>query len=447
MTRKHPLLRRTATNFGRLLRGRGVAAVLELLTVAILARALSPTEFGQIILVQSYVLVVRGLFNFKLFEAVIRFGVPALEADDVPSFRRLLRLTLFIDLAASGSATVIAMLAVPLAARVLDWDQSLSFAAMMYSSVLATAGVGTPKGILRLFDRFDVLGIQLMISPVLRLTGVLIAVALHADLLLLVGILALGTLAGNIYLIVRGWMELRHQVGGGVLQGPPLRGWQDEFPGLRAFLSIVYLQTNVDMVPKHLSTLLAGAMLGPAGAGMFRLAREATKVLSKPGALLQQVLFPDLVRLWNRGADNFRLLLVRALLISGLFGFVFITASILGGHLLFTSALGPDYAQAAPLLTLLLLSATLELAAFMLRAAGYAIGHAGQILRLHLISAVLYLIAFVALTPYIGLIGPGIAASFSATVTLVGISLLVIRSMHERPSQTEYAQGMQDDEN
>ena len=42
------MLRRTFRNFARLARGRGVAAVLELLTVAILARSLSPTDFGQI---------------------------------------------------------------------------------------------------------------------------------------------------------------------------------------------------------------------------------------------------------------------------------------------------------------------------------------------------------------------------------------------------------------
>ncbi len=435
-TEKKSLLDRAAKNFGRLLRGRGVAAVLELLTVAILARALTPANFGQIVLIQTYVLIVRGLFNFKLFEAVIRFGVPAIDAHDEVALRRLLRLTLFIDLAASALATVVALLAAPLVAGFLDWDSSLVLAAMLYSSVLVTAGIGTPKGILRLFDRFDVLGIQLMVSPVLRLAGVILALSMDANLVWLVAVLAVGTLAGNFYLIARGWQEFRRRVGGSVLRGPSLKAWQQDFPGLRAFLTIVYVQTNVDMLPKHISTLLAGSLLGPAAAGMLRLAREATKILSKPGALLQQVLFPDLVRLWGRGADSFRMILLRALLISGLFGLVFIVGSFFGGRLLFTSALGPDYAEAAPLLTLLLLSATLELAAVVLRAAGYAIGHAGEILRLHLVSAVIYLLAFWVLAPRMGLIGPGIAACVAAIVTLVGISLMVAKSIREMPLES-----------
>ena len=42
------LLRRATKNFGKLLRGRSVAAVLELLTVVVLARSLSPAYFGNI---------------------------------------------------------------------------------------------------------------------------------------------------------------------------------------------------------------------------------------------------------------------------------------------------------------------------------------------------------------------------------------------------------------
>ncbi len=430
-TEDQSLLRRIGRNFGKLLRGRGVAAVLELTTVAVLARSLSPENFGQLVLVQTYVQMVRGLFNFRLHETVVRFGVPVHDANNLHSLRRLLRLTLFIDIAASGASIVVAILAVPLAGLLFDWDQDLIFGALIYSSILLTSAKDTPKGILRLFDRFDALGIQLMISPFLRLLGVLIVSTQVPDVLSFVVVLALGTLAGNIYLIVRGWMEYGRQVGGNLLRGPSIKGWRDEFPDLRGFLSIVYLQSNLDNVQKQAPTLLAGALLGAEAAGMLRIAREATKILSKPGALLQQVLFPNLVRMWTRHTANFHSILLRIVLVSGVFGLVFISASIFGGRLLLTSILGPDYAEAAPLMSLLLFAATLELMVFMLRTGGYAMGLAGKILWLYAISAVLYVIAFVAITPSIGLLGPGFAACFSAAVTLVGISFLVSRGIRD----------------
>ena len=349
LTEKQSLLRRIGKNFGKLLRGRAVAAVFELITIAILARSLSLANFGQLVLVQSYVQTVRGIFNFKLFETVVRFGVPLHDATNHPSLRRLLRLTLFVDIAASGSSIVVAILAVPLAALLFDWDQSLILGAMIYSSILLTSAKDTPKGMLRMFDRFDVLGIQLMISPVMRLLGVIVVSMQDAEVLSFVVALTLGTVAGNSYLIIRGWMEFSRRVGGKLLRGPSLKGWRNEFPGLREFMTIVYLQSNLDNVHKQSPTLLAGALLGPTSAGLLRVARESTKILSKPGALLQQVLFPNLVRMWSRRTANFYSILLRAVLVSGVFGLVFIVASIFGGRFLLASALGPEYGVAAPL--------------------------------------------------------------------------------------------------
>ena len=307
---------------------------------------------------------------------------------------------------------------------------------MNYSSILLTSEKDTPKGILRVFDRFDLLGIQLMISPALRLLGVLIISWGSGEVLSFIVVLALGTLVGNIYLIARGWMEFGRQVGGNLLRGPSIKGWRDEFPGLREFITIVYLQSNLDNVQKQAPTLLAGAFLGAASAGLLRIAREATKILSKPGALLQQVLFPNLVRLWTRRTANFRAILLRVVLVSSLFGLVFIVASLFGGRLLLSSALGPDYADAAPLMSLLLVAATMELVIFLLRSGGYAMGLAGKILWLHLSSAGIYVVAFVLLTPSLGLMGPGYAACFSATVTLFGIRWLVSRGLRDVPLES-----------
>lgn len=426
------LLRRAARNFGKLFRGQSVAAVLELLSVGLLARTLTPAYLGHIVLIQSYVLIIRGLLNFKLFEVIVRFGVPLLEADNEQGFRQLLRLTLLIDILTSVITTVVAVAVAPLVGMLLGWDGQLVSTTMVYSIVLLSFGFGTAKGVLRLYDRHDVLGNQLMVGPLLRLTGVLVVMALDPSVFAFAMALLLATTTGNVYLIVRGWMELRHQVGRVGVQGPTLKTWRKQFPGLDKFLGIVYWQANVDMLPKQISILLAGAFLGPAGAGLLRLARETTKVLSKPGALVRQVLFPDMVRMWVRDAEAFGFLLARAMLFCALFGCIFIVASLFGGAQLLGAALGSDYAAAAPLMSLLLLATTLELLATVLRSAGYAMGYAGKILKLHIISAVIYLTAFAALTPYYGLIGPGFAAIVAALVPLFGIGVLVVSGIRSR---------------
>lgn len=425
-------LRRAARNFGRLLRGRGVAAVLESLTVIILARSLTPAYFGNIVLIQTYVLIVRELLNFKVFEAIIRFGVPMLEAKDQNSFKQLLRLTLRIDVLSAVSATIVAIAAVPLVGRMLHWDNELMQLTLLYSSVLLIFGSNTAKGILRLFDRFDILGTQLMVGPALRLIGVLLVLWWGAGVVPFVVALTLSAVAANIYLNLQGWAEMRRQVGSLALREYPLKGWRQQFPELGNFIGVVYWQANVDMLPKQLSTLLVGMFLGPQGAGMLRVANELTKILSKPGQLLQQVLFPDLVRMWVRGAAAFAPLLKRALLISALYGLFFVASSTFGGTFLLTAALGEEYSQAAPLLSLLMLAATFELLSSVLRSAGYAMGHAGKILRLYVISSALFLLLFAVLTPYTGLKGPGLAACVASLVPLVGTGLLIRKQLAKK---------------
>ena len=90
-------LRRVLGNFGLLLRGRGIAAVMLLGATALTARALGPAEFGMLVLMQTYVLLIRGLLNFKQFQAIIRYGVPAHDAGEIRTLVRLIAVSRRLD--------------------------------------------------------------------------------------------------------------------------------------------------------------------------------------------------------------------------------------------------------------------------------------------------------------------------------------------------------------
>ena len=59
-------------------------------------------------------------------------------------------------------------------------------------------------------------------------------------------------------------------------------------------------------------------------------------------------------------------------------------------------------------------------------------GHAIKTLRITMVSTAVYLLMFILLTRQFGLIGAGLAASFGAALTLVGMILLMRRN--KRPS-------------
>jgi hypothetical protein len=132
----------------------------------------------------------------------------------------------------------------------------------------------------------------------------------------------------------------------GKLQTPLWQGfrWHDlreQESGFWRFIGVVYWQTNVDLIPTHLSTLLAGNLLGPAAAGLFRLARETSSILTQPAVTLREVLFPDLTRAWNARETNFSQLAFKTALIAGSAGLVAAFAYVAGTPIL--APVGADY--------------------------------------------------------------------------------------------------------
>jgi len=419
-------LNRTLKNFGKVLRGRGIAAVCSVAATALMAHALPVEQFGLVILLHTYIMVIKGFVNFRSFEAIVRFGIPLQEAGEEDRLKALLRSTIVLDVAASLFAAAIGVLAVPLVAGTLHWDAQLANWASVYSLILLTTPINTGSGILRLYDRFDALGMQYTVTPLVRV--VLVAAAWLVDGSMWLFILAWGFsfCVGNLYMIVRGLAELKGKLSSPFWQGfrwTDIRAQGSEF---WKFIGVVYWQTSIDLLPKHLSTLLAGSLLGPAAAGLFRLARDAATVLNQPAVMLREVIFPDLTRAYTRDSVDFARNTFRTAFYAGCAGFVFVLIAFLFGEQILR-LVGEDYVPAKLLMVLLLVAGSFELASASLRAAAYAMGRAASLLRIHVLGILFYLVLFFILTRLMGLTGPGLAAIFASLFTLILTTRLVYR--------------------
>lgn len=412
---------RILKNFVRVLRGRGLAGVFSVVATGLMANALPVAEFGLVVLLHTYVMVIKGFLNFRTYEAIVRDGIPLQESRDEPALMSLLRATFAVDVAASVLATAVALAAVPLAAAWLHWPPELAGWAWVYALTLLTTPGNTAGGVLRLYDRFDALGAQYVVGPAVRLVLVAAGWALSAGMGWFVLAWGLAFCAGNLYMIGRGFVELGQQASTPMWRrAGPRVFWNDVRARESAFwrfIGIVYWQTSIDLVPKHLSTLLAGGLLGPAAAGLFRLAREISTVLAQPAVLLREVLFPDLTRAWHGDRESFAKLPFRTAAIAAGAGLaLFAVAALLGRPLL--GWVGAGYVPAYPLLLLLLLAGCFDLASAPMRAAAYAMGRASRLLRIHVLGILAYAALFLGLTWAVGLVGPGFAALGGSLLTL-----------------------------
>jgi len=420
-------MRRVLANFWILIRGRGAAAIMAFGATALMARALGPAEFGMVVLIHTYAMLVRALFDFGSMDAIVRYGVPAHDAGDSHALGRLIKVCRRIDIQASIAATLLALIVAPIAGPFMGMDSQLVILLEAYSLVLLTTGVGTAGSILRLYDRFDILGRYMTVAPTIRFMGVVIAWWLSAPIQVFVAIWAIAYVAENFYLM---WhakhkynTHIKQALAGASVKGAKL----SDFEGLRHFLWVTYWQSNLDVLPKHITTVLVGYLLGPAEAGLLRLARELSSMLSKPAILIRQVIFVDLTRNWNQGNKAFDVIAYRTALIGGALGLLFVMTSYFFGEHLLATLLGQQFVAAKSVLTLMLLAATLDLASSPLRSALYAIGKALSALRLHIFSTAIYLVLFILLTRKFGLIGAGLAASSTAALTLTGM-LFIMRN-------------------
>ena len=426
-TPSHNPMHRVLGNFWILIRGRGAAAIMAFAATALMARSLGPAEFGMVVLMHTYAMLIRALLDFDSVDAIVRYGVPAHDAEDKYNIGKLIVLCRRIDKQTCIAATVLALLVAPFAGPAMGMDKQHIMLLMAYSLVLVTTCTGTASGILRLYNRFDVLGRQMTIAPTIRFFGVTVAWWLNAPIQVFVGIWASAYVAENLYSLWRSKHECDKHIQEDLIAANHIGASLNDFNGLRHFLWTTYWQSNIDILPKHITTVLIGYLLGPAEAGLLRLARELSSMLAKPAVLIRQVVFVDLTRSWHQASHAFNLVAYRTAILGGALGLSFVLISYLFGEHLLSSLLGNQFIGAKDVLTLMFMAATLDLAASPLRSALYAMDQALKALRINMVSTGIYLVLFVALTHQYGLIGAGMAASCTAALSLLGM-LIVMQS-------------------
>lgn len=407
-------------NFGLLLGGRVTSAIIGFAATALSARGLPPEIFGKIVLIHTYVLLFHGLFNLNSFEAIVRYGV---QSEDRETRRRLICGFFHLDLAGALLGFFCAVALAPLIGGLLGWSGEEVRIAVIYSSVIALSPVAALTGLLRMYDRFDLLAMQGAVRQVVRLVGVALAFFYHASPIWYLVAWYAGLLVEQIWLLFWGWIEMRRQLGSMTLFRRGVLRFAGGHPGIWRFSAGAYGQSLVDLANKQLITIIAGGLLGAEAAGLFRLAREFSKIVARPVSIVREAILPDMSRLWHSGSDAFTKLMLKACLYISIPAILLWAAIHLFGRELLIAVAGAPYGAASLVLSLLIAAAALDLIASPLRPAAFAMGHSIVVFLLNLVALAVFLLLAMILSPIIGLAGPGVGALVSALVSLVGLGL------------------------
>ncbi|MAW81833.1 MAG: hypothetical protein CMI63_16485 [Parvularcula sp.] len=416
-------VRRIMANAGKLLSGKAAGGVLSLAYLAIAARGLGPEGMGALVLAHAYAQVIAGVARFQSWQAVIRFGAPLIRAGDEARLKDLLRYTIRLDLLSGVASVAIALGLAPFAARAFGWSEDIRGLITVYCFATPFLIAATPTGVLRLYDKFKLLGWQLTLMPLIRFIGAIILWLTEANLGAFLVVWIASVFVHGTSLWVLGWRELRQKN-----QTPQIFGETDRKPD-KAWLPFMIktnLSSSIDLMHNNVPILIVGGVLGPAAAGLFKLAYNLANVLAQPVTMFNHASFPELSKI---EAEEGRHKMARVAFQS-IGTAILIAAPIVGLYFLLRRPLavgvgGEEFAAAAPLIALMAFAQLFQIASLGLESAVLARGRAGWALTGQVAAAIAHLGFLFLMLTAVGVIAAPLAI-MTGWAVLIGVLLVAL---------------------
>jgi O-antigen/teichoic acid export membrane protein len=403
------LLRRLFKNAAVLFSGNMAASLLGLASLALTARALGVEDFGVLVLIATYVMVVDKLVNFQSWQAVIKYGADALEEKKDQDFKSLVKFGFMLDGATAILGTLIGASAAWFVGNWRGWDEQHVLMAALYSIVILFHIQGTPTGLLRIFNKFNKVAYQQAIAAFIKLLGVSIAFFSGAGLWMFLLVWGIVDILGKVLLVYFAWQELKQRNYRSIL-GSKVSGIAQNFPGLWGFALTTNINSSIRMTSRELDIMIIAAILSPAAVGLYKIAKQFSLVIQKTIDPLYQSIFPELARLYAKGeVKEFVRFGLRSSLLAGLFALGVWFFFYFFGELVIGLIVGNEYLDAIGVMLWYMMAIVVATVAFPLQPAMLSMGRPHTTLWVHLAATAIYFTALSILLPSIGLVGAGVS--------------------------------------
>ena len=427
MLRVEDMFRAVMKNAAILIGGRVTNAVLGLAAFGLAGRSLGRETFGVLMVVYTLAQAAADVARFQPWQTVLQYGAKPLADGNLPDLRRVIRFSCLLDLISAVSGVALGVAATVLIGGVLHLPAGVAPAAAAYMSCVACMVTATPTGILRLYGRFDLLAGETNVCSLVWLVGGVIATARHAGFQGYILVWWAGTFATFAYLSTAAVVVLVRQ---GALKG---FSWREGhltrgFPEIWRFAMATHANATLGLSFTHVSTLIVSALLNPAQAALWRVAKLFSEAIAAPAEMITSALYPEFARLAASGQNNIlgRLALRIGATVGGMATLLLIITVLFGSSIL-RLTMGEAFISAAPVMTWLTAAAIVGIWALPLEPMLISTGHASAAVLTRLVVSALYLLSLAPLVGRLGVVGGGIAAVGASVLLGIGMMLGVMR--------------------
>ncbi|HJT41131.1 MAG TPA: lipopolysaccharide biosynthesis protein [Sphingobium sp.] len=428
MTDRAGITGRIFKGLGLVLGGKAGAGLISLVYLIIAARALGPRDYGILVLVHGYVTAVCGIVEFPAWQAIVRYGAEAAEADAPHRLARLLRFGTMVELTGGGAAILSAMLLAPLVGPHLGWPPETVAFAIPYSFAVLGSVRSAPAGYLQLIGRFDLIGLHNIVQPLVRLTGATLALLLGWGLKGFLAAWLVAALAEFAVLWGMGLWCARRRLGT-LLLHPERGSAKADNPGIWRFLVASNADVTLSELAGRIAPLIVGWILGPAMAGLFAVAQRATVIIAQPAQILGNTAYAELARMVaaGQGGAPLRRTLRRVIGIALLAAAPVVVAVALFPTPIVTLLAGSAYKAAGGLMVVLVIARMIAVIGPPCSSALSAMGFPALSMSANLFASLIFLPILPWLLHQAGLMGAGMQAVGQALLASGVLAALVWR--------------------
>lgn len=272
------------------------STALAFAATVVVARALGPDGFGEVVLAVSTATLVAMLLDLSLEDAVVYHGFRALEAGRMGTLRALIRRSLALDFVIGiVVAAVIVASAEPLADLVSGGRLGADILRLAALAGLVATVDGTTGGMLLVAGRPDLRAWITAVANAVRLGAVIVAVQLGGPEAVVVSYALAAAVGAAVQAALAWWIGWRRWRPTGVSDGEPVGSRALLSFGLHSSLSTTLFSGREMMIP-----MLLGSLAGPAAVGLFRVALLPVTAVGVVGAPIKMLLLPEQTRLAAR---------------------------------------------------------------------------------------------------------------------------------------------------
>lgn len=409
LLQNHPQLLKLYKNAGILFSGNVSSAIISLIALSVLTRALGLELFGSYALITAYISLIDRLVSFQTWQALIHFGSKNIENKESSRLTSLLAFGYSLDFLSGILGCVIAIIGIIWIPHLFGLDQIDTPILFITSAILFFNWVATPTAILRLFDKFYIQALYLNISATLKLFGYL-ALSFYGsqNLTSYISVWVFSTIIGRLFLFIVSGYEARRN---GFLVVEHI-DFQDLFQNTNGLWRFV-LTTNLDGIVRILRDVdifIVNALLGTSTTALYKIAREIARIPTQLTGPFYQAIYPELSKLSSaKQWEVFQKLMKQSSLsLGGLITFGWLGFIVIGSWFIII-VFGAEYTDAYFVAIWCIGAVTIWAFAQPLAPAMMALGQVQTNLHIHLTTSLAYIgILWFSASAY-GLVGAGIA--------------------------------------